>query len=183
MCLLFYERDVDFLPFSVAPFTLSHSSLALPPSPFLRLTRAPKGKMPTKHVSAAMMADAPVPPAPCFPLPSLSLRPSLPLFIAICAALYQSGGLHYIQGVNVAEVFQKVEGKITELGPWGYVLFAVIYILAEVRPSLPPSLPPLVLFVFLLPPLSSHHQSAAPSLSADPTPPSLPPSLPPFLPP
>ena len=54
---------------------------------------------------------------------------------AICAALYQSGALHDIQGVNVADLFTRVEAKVTELGPWGYVLFATIYIVAEVSTS------------------------------------------------
>lgn len=62
----------------------------------------------------------------------LALGIVLPTLLAICAALYQSGGLHHVQGINVADVFQQVEAKITELGPWGYVLFSVIYIVAEI---------------------------------------------------
>lgn len=57
----------------------------------------------------------------------------LPTLLAVGAALYQSGLYESVQGVNIAEVFREVEAKVTELGPWGYVLFAAIYILAEVH--------------------------------------------------
>lgn len=63
----------------------------------------------------------------------------LPTLLAVGVALYQSGAYSSIQGVNIGEVFREVEEKVTELGPWGYALFAGIYILAEVRYGLGPS--------------------------------------------
>jgi hypothetical protein len=40
--------------------------------------------------------------------------------------------LDAFQHLNVGEIFLEVEAKVKELGPRGYVLFAVIYVLAEV---------------------------------------------------
>ncbi len=64
----------------------------------------------------------------------------LPVLLALGVALYQSGVLTAAVGggagqggvPNLAEAFKAVEAKVTELGPWGYALFAGIYILAEV---------------------------------------------------